>query len=266
MFERYRSRRGSLTAGLMLAAFAFLSYYSSQEFNPVTGETQYVALAPEQEVALGLQAAPVLTGEHGGLSADRAATRRVKEMGARIAAIPSLRDAKWPYAFHLLADTETVNAFALPGGQIFITHGLYDLLQSDEQLAAVLAHEIGHVVARHGAEHLAKQRLTQGLTGAAVVASGDHSAGYVAAMVGQLVNLRYGRGDEIESDRLGVRFMKEAGLDPQAMVEVMRILTKAAKGPRPPEFFSSHPNPENRIGKIEEAIGAQLTPKKVRNY
>ncbi|HYF39539.1 MAG TPA: M48 family metallopeptidase, partial [Gemmatimonadales bacterium] len=153
--------------------------------------------------------------------------------------------------------------FALPGGQIFITEGLLRRLTTDGQVAGVLGHEIAHVVARHGAEHIAKQQLTQGLTGAAVLATYDPSdpssrgSAAVAAMIGQLVNMRFGRQDELESDRLGVRFTGEAGYDPRSMTALMQILGEASEGNRPPEFFSTHPNPENRIQRIQEAIQEQ---------
>jgi len=127
-------------------------------------------------------------------------------------------------------------------------------LQTEGQLAGVLGHEIGHVIARHSSQRLAKNKLTQGLTGAVAVATGDASATQVAAVVGELINMSYGRDDELESDALGVRFMSEAGYDPRAMIEVMKILAKASGGARQPEFFSTHPNPENRIEKIQETI------------
>ena len=117
---------------------------------------------------------------------------------------------------------------------------------------------------RHGAEHIAKTQLTQDLTGAVVVASYDPEnpnsqyAGALAALVGQLINMRYGRSDELESDALGVRFMAQAGYDPNAMLHVMEILAGSSSGGRPPEFFSTHPNPENRIESIQQAIAEQF--------
>ena len=115
-------------------------------------------------------------------------------------------------------------------------------------------------MARHGAEHIAKQQLTQGLTGAAVLATYDpndpasRGSAAVAAMIGQLISMRFGRQDELEADNLGVRFTSEAGYDPRAMVALMKILDQSSKGGRPPEFFSTHPNPENRIERIQAAI------------
>jgi predicted Zn-dependent protease len=168
------------------------------------------------------------------------------------------KETSWQFDFHLLRDPRTINAFVLPGGQVFITKALLERLRTDGQLAGVLAHEIGHVIARHSAQRIAKQRLTEGLSGAVGVASGDYNAARMAAIVGQLVNMRYGRKDELESDRLGVRFMADAGYDPRAMVEVMKTLAEASSDGRAPEFFSTHPNPENRIQKIQQAIGERL--------
>lgn len=246
--------------GLLMAALFVLSYYSSAEVNPITGETQYLSLSPEEEIALGMQAVPEMTRQYGGLASDAQKQARVSGIGAKLVRLSVARDTGWHYAFHVLADRDTINAFALPGGQLFITQALLDKLKTDDQVAGVLAHEMSHVIARHGAQQLAKAQLTQGLSQAAVVASGDYNAGRMAAMVGQMVNMRYGREDEIESDTLGVRLMQEAGYDPNAMVEVMQILAAASKGRQPPEFFSTHPNPDNRIARIREAIAALPEP------
>ncbi len=162
--SRYPRRGGNLIAGLIIAALALLSYYGTKDYNDITGETQYVALDPQQEIAMGLQAAPSMTREYGGLSKDATATARVEGIGAHVIAGSAASKTDWKFDFHLLADPNTINAFALPGGQIFITEGLYRLLKNDDQLAGVLAHEVGHVIGRHGAEHVAKANLTQGLT------------------------------------------------------------------------------------------------------
>jgi predicted Zn-dependent protease len=171
------------------------------------------------------------------------------------------KETPYRFDFHLLADGQTINAFALPGGQVFVTRALYDRLRTEGQLAGVIGHEIGHVIERHGAEHLAKQELTQGIVGGVAVGASDpndpNSARQIAALtaaVAQLVNLRYGRSDELEADDWGVELTSKAGYDPRSMLEVMRVLAEASQGRAPPEFFSTHPNPENRIERIEEAI------------
>jgi beta-barrel assembly-enhancing protease len=264
--RRQPTRRGGglnlgrlIMAGIMVVA-TLVMYFSSSQDNPVTGQTQYVNLTVDQEIALGLQAAPELAEQFGGLDPDRQAAARVEEIGQRLLASSPAGRSPYEYNFHLLGDSETINAFALPGGQVFITRALYDRLPSDDELAGVLGHEIGHVVGRHSAEQIAKARLTEGLAGAAVIATYDPnnpaSAGsaQIAAIIGQLVNMRWGREHELESDFLGVCFMNDAGYDPSALIQVMNVLAGSREGQSPPEFFSTHPNPENRIQRIEDAI------------
>lgn len=255
---------GRLLIAVVIAAASLISYYSAREYNPVTDEVQHVNVSAEQEIALGLQAAPQMAQQFGGLHPDRKAQALLDEVCSRLVQGSAARETPYRFECHVLADEQTINAFALPGGQAFITAGLMGRLATEAQLAGVMAHEIGHVVARHGAEHMAKARLTQGLTGAAVLATydpGDPSSrnnAAVAMMIGQLVNMRFGRQDELESDNLGVRLMSEAGYDPRAMIEVMRILSEAGGGGRQPEFFSTHPNPDRRIARIESAIAERF--------
>jgi len=253
--RRKRSMGGGLIIALVIAGFYVCKYYSNSQFNEITGETQHVSLTEEQEVALGLQSLPAMVQQHGGLHPDRDGQRLVKQIGQRIVQNSDARNTPYQYDFHLLADPRVVNAFALPGGQVFITAALFNRLENEDQLAGVFGHEIGHVVARHGAERIAKQELTQGLTGAAVVASGDYSTAQAAQMIGNLINMKYGRDQELQSDDLGVRFMVQAGYDPEALIGVMRILAEAAGGgQRAPEWQSTHPDPENRVERIQEAI------------
>ena len=199
--------------------------------------------------------------QFGGLHPDANLQSLVKGAGDRVARQSAVSSSPYEFSFNLLRDPETVNAFALPGGPIFVTAALLGRLENEAQLAGVLGHEIGHVVARHSAEHMAKSQLAQLLVGAVGVAATDdenpgrgQQAAVVAGFVSQMVTLRYGRKDELESDRLGVRLMSEAGFDPRAMLTVMRILAESSKGGRPPEFLSSHPDPGNREQEITAAI------------
>ena len=243
-----------------LAALAGYFFSTERVVNPITEETQRVGLTIEQEIALGLQAAPRMVELHHGLDPDPEDQAVVDAVGDRLVSQSVAGETAFAFDFHLLADDETINAFALPGGQIFLTAGLFEALETEAQVAGVLAHEIGHVVARHSAEQMAKARLTQGLTGAAVIAAYDPNrpatgaAAQVAALIGQAVHMKYGREDELESDRLAVRFLVEAGYDPEALVRVMEILAAAGDGRRMPEFFSTHPNPQRRIEQIHRAI------------
>ncbi len=248
-----------LIIGLVIALFSVISYYSSTSVNTITGEKQHIKLSPEQEIQLGLQSAPQMAQEMGGLANNPQAQALVKKVGQRVVASSAAAKSPYKYDFHLLADPETINAFALPGGQIFITVGLLKLLRTEGELAGVLGHEVGHVVARHSAEHMAKSGLTQGLTSAAVIAVDPTGGGSgMAQMISSAINMKYGRNDELEADALGIRLGGESGYDPRAMLGVMEILEKATSGRgRPPEMFSSHPNPENRAEKIKELIAAQ---------
>jgi len=241
---------------LLIGAFGLISYCSTTSENPITGEKQRVRLSAEEEIALGRQLAPQMAAQFGGVSSS-AMRERVRQVGARIVAQSSASKAPYKYSFHLLADRKTVNAFALPGGQIFITEALLGLLETEDELAAVLGHEVGHVLARHSAEHLAKQQLTQQLIGAVIVGSGSYDTAQLAQLAGSLITMKHGRDDELESDALGLRLVREAGYDPRAMIRVMQVLEKASGGSRQPEFASTHPSPANRIERIREQLAKQ---------
>lgn len=250
-------RRGNLKIRLLIGAgiilFSLFKYYSNREENPYTGKKQSITLTPKDEIAIGLRSAPQMAQQHGGLYPSQEAQELVDRVGNALVNNSIARQTPYQYDFHLLRDPKTINAFALPGGQIFITYALYSKLENEDQLAGVLGHEIGHVLGRHSAERMAKQGLTQGILSGVMVGGGD-GAGQMGAMIANAINMKYGRGDELESDELGVRFMIDAGYEPEQMIGVMKIL-KAAAGPnRVPEFQSTHPDPENRIEKIKEAI------------
>lgn len=246
--------------GLIIAIAAIVGYFSNSSVNPVTGEKQHLDLSVDQEVALGLQAAPEMAAQYGGEDPHSDSRQLVNEVGNSIVAHSDAGKSPYKFQFHVLADEQTVNAFALPGGQVFITRGLLVKLQSNAQLAGVLGHECGHVIERHSAQQIAKARLTQGLTGAAVIASYNphdytsRSSAAIVAIVGELINLKFSRNDELQADKWGVTLMSEAGYDPRAMLEVMEILKKASAGGHTPEFFSTHPDPGNREGLLRKEI------------
>lgn len=243
-----------LVIALGIVIFGVIKFCSSAEENPYTGETQYVDLSTEEEVALGMQSTPAMIEQYGGLHPDMQSQNKVKRIGDELVKNSIASTSPYQFEFYLLSDPETINAFALPGGPVFITAALYSKLENEDQLAGVLAHEIGHIIGRHSAERIAKQGFTNTiLTGVAV---GSESAGatQAAAVIGNLVNMKYGRGDELESDHLGVKIMLDSGYDPEELIGVMEILKAASGGNRTPEFQSTHPDPENRIEKIKEAI------------
>jgi beta-barrel assembly-enhancing protease len=244
---------------LVIAGFSVISYFSSSSHNPITGEKQHISMSEEEEIAMGLQSAPEMASQFGGLSRNSEATALVEQLGNEVVQHSIAKTSKYQFNFHLLADRQTVNAFALPGGQVFITEALLSRLKTKAQLAGVLGHEVGHVLARHSAEHIAKQKLTSGLTTAAVIGVDPSGGGaQMAQMVAGLINMKYGRGDELEADKLGLRLMSEAGYEPRALIGVMEILAQASGGSGQPEFSSTHPSPENRMQKIEEELATMF--------
>jgi predicted Zn-dependent protease len=248
---------------LAIVAFALFKYFSQTEINPVTGEKQHIAMTAEQEVAIGLEAAPEMAAQMGGeVETSDPNARRVETVGRKVVQNSDASRSPYTFDFHLLSDPETLNAFALPGGQVFITYGLLSKLEDEAQLAGVLGHEIGHVVNRHGAEHMATGQLGQLLTMAAGVAATDEEgrgrrAAMVAAMINQMVQLKYSRSDELEADRVGMDYMTQAGYDPAAMLGVMRILDEASHGGRTPVMLSTHPYPEQRVEEIQRYLAAR---------
>ena len=264
----YGGRRGwnpRIIIALVIAVVGIIGYLGKRSINPVTGEKQYVNLTAPQEIALGLEAAPQMARQMGGVLDPKADSdaRTVAEVGHGIVRNSDASKPQSPYRdsfnFYLLNDPKTINAFALPGGQIFITRGLYDRLQTEAQLGGVLGHEIGHVIGRHASEHLAKGQLGATLaTAVGVGASDDRGRGVGAAIAAQVANqmlqLKFGRNDESEADRFGLRYMSQAGYDPREMLHVMEILRDASKRGSTPEFMMTHPLPQNRLTEIEATI------------
>lgn len=246
--------------GLAVILFAVFQYFmgTSKETNPYTGREQRLQLKVEEEVALGLQSVQEMAKQHGGFSNDPRATQLVKSVGHKLVQSTPAKQSPYQFDFHLLADRMTVNAFALPGGQIFITEALLRRLKTEDELAGVLGHEIGHVVGRHSSEQIAKSKLFNGITSGVVMATASEDGGMgtaqIAMLVNQMATTKYGRDDEIESDRLGVRFMVDAGYKPEALIQVMEVLKQASGGGGGPEFLSTHPAPDNRKEIIQEEI------------
>ncbi|WOD42353.1 M48 family metalloprotease [Hwangdonia lutea] len=248
---RSRNFKIRLLIGLAIVAFAFIKKCNSKERNAYTGRVQTINMTSDQEIAIGLQHAPQMAQQHGGLHPNNQYQALVDQVGNKLVNNSMAKDTPYKYDFHLLADENTINAFALPGGQIFITYALFSKLENEDQLAGVLGHEIGHVLGRHSAERIAESDFWQTVTTGASV--GADMGGLVSG-IGQQTLLKNGRDDELESDDLGVLFMLKSGYNPQEMIGVMEILKDAAGPNRVPEFQSSHPDPDNRIEKIQESI------------
>ena len=253
---------------LGLVLFALIKYNTStvKQENPFTGRVVTVQdMSPEQETALGLQSVPEMAQQFGGEVRDPLLRNKINEIGQRLLdakdSIVTRRGKQddefdYKFQFHVLADKETINAFALPGGQVFITMALLAKLPNEDAVAGVIGHEIGHVLARHSMQQMAKDGLLSGLVNAAVVATSDGTinSGQIAQMVGKVVQTKYGREHESESDRIGIQLLLEAGYKPEELLSVMKVLAESMNGPRPPEMLSSHPFPETRAKEIEVYI------------
>ncbi len=256
---------GRLLIAAIMVIVALIGYFGSSQVNPVTGQTQHVNMSPQEETAMGLQAAPEMEAQFGGLSSNQQAAALVDRVGNQVWQRSDAAKGPYQFQYHLLADQQTINAFALPGGQVFITEALMSRLQTEGQLAGVLAHETSHVILRHSAEQLAKSQLTQGLTGAAVIAAVNpndprtYRTAQFAMLVNQMINLKFSRTDETQADTFGVKYMSQASYDPRSMIDVMKILQASSNGAEPAEFMSTHPDPGNRIQNIQQAID-QLFP------
>ena len=262
--QQGRGGGGRFITAIIIGLIALFFYWSQTEVNPVTGEKQHVTMSPLQEIKLGLESAPQMSAEMGGEvpSSDPRAIE-VQKIGNMLVGKTEAAESPWQFKFHLLADPDTVNAFALPGGQVFITLGLYTKLQNEAQLAGVLGHEIGHVIERHTAQQMAKSQLGSMLIVAVATGASDSnnpggasSPMMIASMVNKMIQLSYSRGDESEADTWGLKLMEEVGFDPRQMVEVMKVLKAASGGGRSdvPSMFQTHPNPDLRIEQIQEYL------------
>ena len=224
---------------------------------PVTGRSQLILLPESQDADMGLQAYQQIKQEEK-ISNNAELNQRVQTVGRRIAAVSG--HPEWDWQFTLFENPEP-NAFALPGGKVGVYTGLFKVAQNDAQLAAVMGHEVGHAIARHGAERMSQGILAQ--IGGVAVGAATGSPAVVdlysqAATLG--VILPYSRGQESEADEIGLMLMAEAGYDPREAVKLWQNF-EALGGERPAEFLSTHPSEGTRIQRLQE-----LMPKALEIY
>lgn len=221
--------------------------------NPATGDSMIALVSEGQEVQMGQDAREAVRSQMG-LYEDPSLQAYVDSVGQALAAVSERPDIPWSFQ---VVDDPVINAFALPGGPVYLARGMMTHFNSEAQMAAVIGHEIGHITARHAVEQISRQQLFQ--------------LGYVAGMVavpelrpfGQVVGtglgllfLKYSRDDESQSDDLGYRYMTRAGYDPEAAVEMFQILDRqrVQSGQGIPEWQSSHPDPGNRVEAARERL------------
>ena len=238
-------RRPVLLAALLLSAACAT--------NPVTGKSEISLVSEEQEIAMGRQSRDEALRAYGEYP-DPEAQALVRRIGMEIAKASERPNLPWE--FHVI-DDDQVNAFAAPGGFIFITRGILAHMNSEAELASVLGHEIGHVTARHTASQVSKAQLAQLGLGVGMIFSPtlrDMGGALSAGM--QLLVLKFGRDAESQADALGFRYMVADGYDPRGAAEMFRTLGRvsARAGQRMPEWASTHPDPGNRVAKTEERV------------
>lgn len=222
--------------------------------NPVTGERQLALISERQEIALGQQGAEQVR-QTMTLVDDPALQAYVERLGQQLAAESERPELPWSFA---VVDDPTPNAFALPGGPIFVTRGILTLMDSEAELVSVLGHEIGHITARHSVAQLSRAQLAQlGLGLGAILVPEVRPLGDVAGLGLNLLMLKYGRDAERQADQLGFRYARSEGYDVTEMADVFASLQRAgelAGQSAIPNWMASHPAPAERI----EAVEARL--------
>ena len=235
---------------LLLISYIIVCLCTGCAFNPITGQQELMLFPEKQDLEIGQQYAPEIEKELGGKIEDEDLQNYIDSVGQKIARIS--HRPNWEYHYVAVND-KSINASALPGGYIFITKGMLEKLQSESQLAAILAHETAHVVARDTSNAISNQI---GLSLILAAATSGQSSGAVmtaAELSRRIIGLRYSRQDEREADIAGLDYMVVAGYNPYGIIETMKML-EAQRKETVVEFLSSHPPPGNRIAYLSQRI------------
>ncbi len=224
---------------------------------PITGRSQLIMVDQAQEIQLGLQSEKEILSKQR-VSRDPQKNAMVRRVGRRIANVTGQKNYKWE--FFVIDNNKEANAFCLPGGKVFVYTGLFKYIANDAELAAVMGHEIGHALARHGAERMSRGILAQ--TGGEVLQTVMAGRGNPqnTAMVMEAfgigtqlgVTLPHSRTQEYEADHIGLVLMAKAGYNPNAALSFWNKFARS--GQTPPEYLSTHPAPANRIATIRKLI------------
>jgi predicted Zn-dependent protease len=219
--------------------------------NPLTGDEEFMLLSEKQDLAIGSKYAPEIEQQLGGKIENDQLQKYIESVGEKITRVSHRQDIEYHFT---AVEHESINALALPGGYIFITRGLLEKLTTEAQLASVLAHEVAHVVSRDTANMISKE-IGMTILLAATIVTGQAPGEVINAAVvtQQILGLSYSRNDERQADFGGMRYMFRAGYNPKGMVETMEIFQKQP-GEKPPEFFSTHPSPKNRLSYLNRTI------------
>jgi hypothetical protein len=212
--------------------------------------------SPQTDIQVGKQNAQMMAKQLP-LCNDPKVDAYLTQLGLRLVSKLPTRGVEYPWEFHCVND-KSINAFALPGGYVFVNRGAIEAADNEAQLAAVMAHELSHVALRHGTAQASKAQLAQGAAGLFGGLFGGSTGGAlltqgVALGAGGLL-LRYSRADETQADVMGTQVLYDTGYDPRAMSQFFEKLEAESKGKNPPQFLSDHPNPEHRVERVNEEI------------
>ena len=245
---------------LLLTAFLILS--CAKTYDPLTGKEVFTLLPTSKEIKIGKIYVPLAIDENDGRYPDKEVQKYIRNLGQKIA---EHTPRKLKYEFYLV-NTDVVNAFALPGGFIFVNRGLVLSLDKEDELAGVIAHELAHVNARHHAKFLEKIYGMNILLSLAGIFAYQSRYGDVLMQFGkigaQLISLKWSRDQEREADRLGVKFAYDSGYDPQGLLDTFKIFKKLGKV-KQPEWLLTHPLPDTRIKEVEKLISKLNLNKKL---
>jgi hypothetical protein len=212
--------------------------------------------SPEMDVQVGKQNAAILEKHLPLCNAPRVDAYLTK-LGLKLVAKLPTRGAQYPWEFHCVNSKE-INAFALPGGYVFVNRGAIEVSDNEAQLAAVMAHELSHVALRHGTAQASKAQIMQGAAGIFGGLFGGSAGGALltqgVALGAGSVLLHYSRSDETQADVLGTQTLYDSGYDPRAMAQFFEKLEAETQGKNPPQFLSDHPNPGNRVARVDDEI------------
>lgn len=237
-------------------ALSLLLFTAACSTNPATGQRQFNIVSESQEIAIGRQSHPEIVRQFGVYDEKPELNRMVERIGRELAAASERPNLPWTFT---VLDSPIVNAMALPGGYIYITRGMLERINSEDELAGVLGHEIAHVTARHSAQQISRQQLAQfGLLLGAVVAGPEvfQQYGQLAELGLGLLFQRYSRQHETEADLLGTSYMAEARYHPVGAERMLMTLQRLDKNPGGglDRYFMSHPDPAKRVRDVRQKI------------
>ncbi len=240
----------------VLIILSIFSLSCVAEIDPLSGKKTYTLLSTQQEIEIGRKVIASAINENEGLYPDREVQSYIKNLGSKIA---SVTPRQVEYQFFLVNSSD-INAFALPGGPIFITRGILLKMENESELAGVIAHELGHINARHHAKFLEKTYGMSILVSILGIALQDSKYSSVilnlAQITGGLLQLKFSRDQENEADALGVRFAYDAGYDPRGILGIFEKFKSLERG-QPIEWLSTHPLPDTRIKNVQQMISTQ---------